>query len=321
MDRLFFSTLLLFFISISNALYPNLEKNGYAQEKKVLEEAQKENKPIILAFLREDCPWSEKMKMEILDHSDFKETIHDKALFWKILLGSQESLNGVRLREKFKIDKCPMILLLDPKGIEFARFDDLTIDAKAFAARILQVTSDFRGICRALDKNEDPCEAKKWEELYQKAKQLSSTEIKKIVLERGLKEGGGIDLLLEKYVFLLESKKLKDKSVRECREQLLRRDPENRFGTHFKIAMADFYKLDDSRKTKKNPKKALRPLLHYLHCFETKDKENAWKAQWAAARYLFAVSMRERALSFAQKAHQQAPEEIKESIAEWITLL
>jgi len=156
-----------------------------------------------------------------------------------------------------------------------------------------------------------------WQELYRKAKQFSSTEFKKLVVERGIREDGDSadgELLIEKYALILTDHKIRSSAAKEWKKILLQKDPENRLGLHFKIAMAEFHKCCSSPKAKKDPKKALKPLLHYLEHFADKDKENVWTAEMTIAQYLFAAKKVKQALEFAEKAQKHAPDAMKEAV-------
>lgn len=295
-------------------------ENWCIDEMHILETASHENKPIVLAFIKmDDCPWSQKMKEEILYAEEFIKKMRPHVLLWHYFLHSGANPQEEAMRKKFKIDTCPTVLLLDPHGREFARFGYQPLDAQAFGGYLLDVISDFKEICAALDGRHPKDESIKWKDLYHKSKQLSRPEFKKIILEKGIKEDPSADLFLEKYLFLLENNKLKDKVVKECRQMLIDRDPKNHLGTHFHIALAEFHKLNDREKTKKNLQKTLSPLLCYLQLFEEKDTENAWRVEMVIANYLLSRQKLESALAFAQKAYQHAPEAMKNTIAEWIS--
>jgi protein disulfide-isomerase len=312
-----FSTLFLSFLC---PLAANEMFQWGTEEARVLHLARGENKPIVLAFIGADfCPWSQKMIDEVLGSSAFVNKMCPEAILWQCSLHADGNAKEDQMRHKYKIEECPTLLLLDPQGREFARFGYLPLDALSFAEQLIETIVDFKEICSALQEPAHKYDAKKWQELYGKTKQFSSTDFKKLVLERGVQEDTGTDLLLEKYIFLLEKNKLKDRAVRSCREKLTQKDPDNRFGTQFKIAMADFHKL--SAKSTKHPQKILRPLLRYLQRFEDIDKENAWKAQMAIAHYLYSLHIKDSALEFAKKAEQNVPEATKGSIAEFISYI
>ncbi len=310
-----FSTLFLFSLC---PLAANEMFQWGTEERQVLYQARDENKPIVLAFIGADfCPWSQKMIDEILGNPAFVNKMSLKAVLWQCVLHADGNAKEDLIRHKYKIEECPTVLLLDPQGREFARFGYMPSDALSFAEELIEVIADFKEICISLQGPLHQFDANKWRELYIKTKQFSSADFKKLVLERGVQEDPGTDLLLEKYAFLLEKNTLKNRAVRSCRQKLLQKDPDNRFGTHFKIALADFHKL--SAKSSKHPQKILRPLLRYLQRFEEKDKKNAWRAQMAIAQFLYSMHIKDGALEFAKKAEKNVSESAKESIVEFIS--
>lgn len=295
-------------------------KNWSTEEAAVLRRAREENKPIVLAFVGVDfCPWSHKMTVEILEQESFIEEMGDEVILWQYPLHSEINPQEDRMRSKYKIEECPTIVVLDPQAREFARYGYLPLEPRVFAKHILKTIADFKEICIALNEHRGTNDVKMWSELYHKAKQFSSQEFKKIVLERGVQEDPGIDFLIEQYTFLLESSTYKNSAVKKCKEKLLRKDPENRFGIHFKIAMAEFHKNVSEKKSDKHPKKILRPLLRYLEHFENKDKDNVWNAEMVIAHYLHAIHAKQSALEFAKRALQRAPESQKQNIANFLT--
>ncbi len=312
------STLILVLSSFASLAASEPVMHWTTEEGTVLDQALCENKPIVLALVGKDfCPWSQKMIGEVLSQVSFVEKMKNQAIVWQYPLYAEGDLKEERIREKYKIDECPSILLLDPKGREFARFGYLPLDANGFAELLLETIEDFKEICIALEENQGKNDARKWLEFYRKAKQFSSADFKKMVLERGVKEDSGTDLLIEKYIYLLEQNKLKSPAVQVCKKMLIERDPENRLGTHFKIAMAEYHKSVKA----KTPKKALKPILRYLERFEEKDKENVWNAEMVIANYLFAQHIKEKAIAYAKKAYEHAPDFLKESIASSISYM
>jgi protein disulfide-isomerase len=316
-------SMLLFFLTACVSLWGNDPLAHWCMEEAdVLNQARQNNKPIVLAFVGRDfCPWSQKMIGEVLGQETFVEKIKPQAILWQYTLHAEGNSKEDRMREKYKIDECPTILLLDPKGREFARFGYLPLDKQGFADQLLEVVADFKEICLALDEHRGKNDANAWLEFYRKAKQFSSIDFKKLVLERGVQEDPGTELLIEKYAFLLERNKIKSPAARECKEMLIQRDPENRHGTHLKIAMAEFHKSASAENAKKSPRKVLKPLLHYLELFEEKDKDNIWNIEMVIANYLFGAQKKESALEYAKKAYIHAPETMKESIAASIAFI
>jgi hypothetical protein len=314
MMHLIFSTLVIFLSISASVRAGDLLMPWCREETDALQRASEENRPIVLAFVGADfCPWSQKIIGEVFAQSVFLEKMQQRAVLWQYALQAEGNSKEEQMRKRYKIEECPTILLLDPKGREFARYGYLPLDAEGFADRLVETIADFKEICAALDAPEGK-EKTNWQELYRKAQQFSSMEFKKLVLERGIRENGGSDLLVDKYELILKDHKIRSTVAREWKKMLLQKDPDNHLGLHFKMAMAEFHKCCAGHKVKKDPKKALKPLLHYLEHFADKDKENVWNAEMTIAQYLFAAKKIEHALAFAKKAKEHAPEAMKEGI-------
>src|SRR3977135_2383930 len=136
-----FSTLFFLLIAcrvVSATQSTNVEY-WHTEEMHVLNKACDENKPIVLALIGPECPWSQKIKEEILDQEAFVEKISPHTILWQYVFPVERNAQEEDMRRRFKIHTCPTILLLDPQGREFARFEYERMDASAFAVRLLDV--------------------------------------------------------------------------------------------------------------------------------------------------------------------------------------
>jgi protein disulfide-isomerase len=302
-----FSSLLLFFSAMLSA------QEWCTEENAVLSRAAAENKPIVLACIGSDlCPWSQKMYDEILSQNIFSSAMKEETILWLCCLRADGDAKEEKFREKYKIEECPVLLLLDPKGREFARFEYLPLEPQIFADHLLETVSDFKEVCIALTEKRGKKDPVLWQELYHKSQRFSSLDFKKRVLERGIAEDPGIDLLLEKYALVLQQNGQKSSLAKTCKKHLIARDPDNHLKVHFKIAMAEFHAALHS---KKNSKKVLKPLMHYLAHFQDKDQENIWNVEMAIAQFFFNENRKPSALDYAKRAYSHCPESMQEEIA------
>jgi protein disulfide-isomerase len=296
------------------------EEPWQVEEREVLSIAQKENLPIVAVFLGGNwCPWSLKLDQEVLSTSSFQGSVGKDAMVWLISIGKDENDNA--MRQKYGIKECPSIVILDPKGREFARVSYEPISPEQYARQILGLIDDFQEVCIALEEKADDFEEERWINLYLKAKQFSVPCYKQVLLERGMKAERGNFFHLEKWAMLMESRKLKSPEVVKLRKEILIRDPENALGTHFKVAALEFEKISCRLKVDDRPEKAIKPLLSYLHQFGKNDPENRWKAQLMIAEFLASKNSLEKALEFAKASYRSAPLPVKAQIAEAIESL
>jgi hypothetical protein len=308
--KLVLNCILLFFITTLNSV-PRLE------EQKILKDALAENQPIVAVFLSPNCPWSAKLQQEVVESPLFLDKIRNEALLWPLFLEQREEEKT--FLEKYHVQKCPTLLLLDPKGKEFARFEYVPLDAAGYGEMILSQIESFNQICIALAQNDDHFDEEKWRELYQKAKKLSAPCFKQVLLERGFRKEKGSYFHLEKFASLLDKYKIRHPLVRKAKKQLLDRDRENEQGFQFKVAVLEFQKLASRLKSKDRPEKALRPLLKYAQAFEKKDRENYWKSEWMIAEFLYTKNSLIPALEHAKAAYLAAPDSEKQQIGETIS--
>ncbi len=312
--RLILHCFLLCFISVVNC-----ENQWQLKEKRIIKSAQAENRPIVAVFLGDDCPWSKKLRQEILDSPHFLEIINTEAILWINSLKQNEEEKS--FIQKYKVQQCPVFLLLDPNGKEFARFDYIPLNVQGYTEMIVNQIENFQEICLALGREETDFDEQKWQELYQKAKELSIPCFYQVILERGLHKEKGNYFHLEKFATLLEKHKIKHPQVRKAKQQLLNRDSDNKFGMHFKVAVLEFQKISSRLKSKDRPEKALIPLLQYVHQFGKKDVENYWKGELMIAEFLYSNKFTLTALEHAEAAYLTSPEAAKLQIAETISFM
>lgn len=284
---------------------------SYCEEQNVLTIAQQENLPIAAVFLGGDrCPWSQKLLQDVLTNAYFLDQINSNAILWMLTPRDQE------IQQKYGIKESPQVLLLDPHGKEFARFGYLPLSATGYINEIARLIENFQDVCIALEQKEGAFNEEQLIDLYLKAKTLSTPYFKHVILERGLKKEKGNFFHLEKLARLLEGHKLKNPQVLKLKSDVLKRDPENKLGTHFKVAVLEFQKIISRKKSKGRPERAIKPLLHYVQSSGKQDTENLWKAEMAIAEFLFEKKAITSALEHMERAYQAAPEAMKLKIAE-----
>lgn len=295
-----------FLISLFSVCY--CEEQWQIEEKEIFLSAMEENVPIVAVFLGgEWCPWSKKLREDVLKNPLFTSKVEKEALFWEISL--EKEFQDDAMRQKYNIVECPQILLLDPHGKEFARFGYLPLQASAYGDEIVSFIEDFNEICTALDQKENGFDEARWKDLYLKAKKLSAPCYSQVILERSLKKEKGTFFHLEKYAALLQTLKIKNPAVRKMKTQLLAKDP----NAHFKVAVLEFQKLAAKSKSKE---KAIKPLTRYVHLCGKKDPENLWRAELMIAEYLYSRKLLPQALEHAQASYEVAPESAKAQIAQ-----
>ncbi len=306
--RLFLYSFLFCFITIV--------QGAELEEKNALNSAQSENRPIVAVFLAENCPWSKKLRQEIIESPYFFEKVQEEAILWIVSLKQHEAEKP--FLQKYQVHHCPVILLLDPQAKEFARFEDISLDAYKYAEAIHGQIENFHDICSALDHE---FEEERWQDLYHKAKKLSASCFQQVILEQGIRKEKGYFFHLEKFITLMENQKKKNSQVRKAKNQLLSRDPDNKSGLHYKVAVLEFQKKASRLKGQDRPERALMPLLQYLQRFGKKDPENSWKCEWMIAEFLYKHQYFDFAFDRAEIAYLQCPEEFKPQLIEMLSMM
>ena len=306
----------LFSFLLSSVSILQGEYGWQLEERNLIVVAQNKNLPIIAIILGEDCPWSKKLSQEILDSAYFLEKMQAEVILWVSLL--KQDTEAKAFLQKYQVEKWPLFLFLDPQGKEFARLEYIPLNAHEYVETMLGMIEDFHEICIALNRENREWDEQEWQRLYQKTKGLSVPCFQHRFLERGLQREKGVYFHFEKFVALFEKHNNKHPQVRKAKEKLLRRDPHNRWGTHFQVALLEFQKMAAKPKLRNRPKKALTPLLRYLRQFGKKDFENYWKCEWKIAEFLYQSKCILPALEHAKAAFDSCPEAIKPEIADRI---
>ncbi len=305
---------LLYCLLLSSFAFVHGEEHWRKEERLVCQIARRENVPIVAVFLGgRECPWSQKLTEDVIDHPLFLERMNEEAILWKITGDHQAKA----LEQKYAIAEYPQIVLLDPNGKEFSRFGYLPLNASEYLEVIFSTIEHFQEICLALEQNENDFQEAQWIELYQKAQKLSASYFKQILLNRGLKKEKGTFFHLERYAAALERYKWKHPELQKLKNELLKKDPRNLFGTYFKAALLEFQRL----KGKSRIEKGLKPLLEYVQRFKGKDPENLWKAEMAIGEFLLERKSYFEAIEHMKAALVIAPEEMKPQIAETLSLI
>lgn len=308
LNRLF---LICLIVLESCFVYSNNLSMDAESAQEIFDKAKQENLPIIALFLRgPECLWSQKWDQEIFTSDAFRQRIKKEAILWRIDPNEAQQL--------YQLQESPQLLLLDPQGKEFARLKYKPADPLSYAEEIIDLIDQFEQICFALNSSNE-IDEQRWKELYQGAQKLSVPYFKQMIIERGMQKEKEHFFHLEKLAFLIEKYKLKHPQVIKAKKNLLDRDPDNRLGIHFQVAVLEFQKIASSLKPHQRKEKALRPLFRYIRHF--KGEKNVWKAELLIAEFLFLKNYRSQALEYAQTAYRKAPKEVKEQVAETVELI
>ncbi len=295
------------------------------------EEAQKaavSEKPLLIAFMGSDwCPWSQKLEEDVLTQADFLKEIKEK--FHLVWLDFPENLQGASinaevaaLKEKFKIEEFPSLILLNPSLEAISKVGYLPLSAQEFARHLKQILQNDQEVREVMQKR-DLCTltSDELQDLYKKVEIINSATYRDKILQAGLQVDKGTFFLLQNYAQFLKEGKKKDAQALDFREKIIERDPKNLNGSLFQLAVLDFETRAKRLKKKANPQSAIRPLLEFVQQFGSKDKENGWKAEMMMAQFLFTKNRAKEALEHAKASYISAPDNVKGEIAQSIDFL
>ena len=285
------------------------------------EGAAKEKIPLLLAFIKsEGCPWSQKLKEEILAQQNFIQPLKDKLkMVW---IDITDDLQSQQWQTKFGIDQTPFLLLITAQEEKITSLGYLPVSAKEFVDLILVKLKNFEELkTKCENQNLVGISCENLEYLYAIAKELGATAYLEKLYQVGKKNDKGPFFLLEEYGKLLQKKKPKDPEVLALKKKIISRDPKNSQGALRSLAFLEFTALTAQQKKNQNPKIVVEPLLDYIEKFGQKDQENIWKLQMAIAQFFFSKDRVKQALEYASASLEAAPDEAKPKIAEAIHYL
>jgi hypothetical protein len=284
----------------------------------VLAEAKERHFPIVAVFLEETGPWSSELK-RVLGEGAFRDPVEKEALIWPVSLG--DSFEDRAFETAYGVDQCPLILLLDPEGKEFARIPYNRQTPSQLSSEVVGRIEGFDAVCRAFSYGLAFYSEEGLESLYSYAQVLSPPYFAQLIREEGIRRGGGTFFLLEKYAELLQKHEGNHPQVKALKKALLGKDPTNKQGVHRQVALLEWNRRKGDPKLQKRKDKALRPLLRYLSGIGKHDREHAWEIEMQVAQFYFAHGAREAAIEHARRAYALAPipaqPELVEILSRW----
>lgn len=278
--------------------------------------SQQENKPALLFFNGSD--WSGEamwMKREVLSTAPFEKKIISRFICMEVdfpehsTLSHQETVQNQDLKNRFKIQETPTLLLLDAQERVIAQICYLPENGDRFADDLLKLLEQDALLVKGLsnlDQNATQLRA-----LYQIAQELGRVPAQEQILEAGLKTEDP-HFFLEKYRLLVARGEREQATARTLRAKLSSLDPENSRGVHFTLALIDFQDLSQKAQ---NPDVAVEPLVAYLDRFGQTDLNNLWRVEMMIAQHYMEADVQEKALKHAEKALQAAPDKMHDEIA------
>jgi protein disulfide-isomerase len=313
-----FSHLLTLLLCGAAPLHATLEwQTDYAKIRHI---SQQENKPILLFFNGSDwAGFAEKMH-EILNTPTFHEKIGTQFVCMEVDFPKQRALNqelaaqNLELKNRFKIQDFPSLLLIDAQERVIARIDYLPENGEQLVSDLLKIVEQDNELALGLQ-HLNLSSAPQLKKLYLIAQELGCAPSIEQILEAGLKMEDPY-FCLEKYRLLVEKGEMKNEKALSLRQKLIALDSESEFlngqGVPFTLALIDFQELSQKNYA---PELAAHPLVEYLDRFGKNDQKNVWRIEMMIAGIYLDSDQWEEALKHAERAYQAAPEAMHEEIA------
>jgi len=279
------------------------------------EMAQKENRPLLIAFLGPQwCPYSDELEESLLTTNSFLGSLEDKVIFLRIDIPEDydEDIQTTLLREKYHIDSCPTLILVEPNGQEIAKVQTPS------AQDILDILDDYSQVSKA--KALATLEEEQLKSLYTQAGKLADLTFKKALLEAGLRADQTPYFLLEQYGDQLAKHGVKNRVSKMMRNRIIARDLNNEKGCRRQLALMDFEALVESG-DRLTARTVVKPLIDYLQKFGAQDPENAWQLELKISQYLFSRDRVKDALKHANVSLKIAPESQRREVAKSVEYL
>lgn len=287
--------------------------------KESLETARLEDKPLLVAFLGADwCPWSDKILEDVLTKPEFASALKDSVVFVRVdfpYTGARQESEA--LKEKYHIQQLPTLVLVSPEEEEITKVGYQPLQASEFAAHIERILHGYQKLVQKMNQTDVlEMSTEELRYLYRESCAYQLVKYKESLFLAGLAKDPGSFFLLEKYAQLIKTQPKKAKAVRE---EIEKRDKENKEGAHLQLAIFDFQERAESSD---NVDKVLKPLKKYIKEFGSKDHENVWRVHMMIAQYLFHKhEKKEEIIKHAQASIDLAPEETKAELTEFLAYM
>ena len=215
--------------------------------------------------------------------------------------------NKSQLKERFKVDTFPTLVMLDRNQNEISRIGLFAHDAEKLASHLKSLFCRYDTIEKGLEMQ--VVDSTRLKEYYMDAKELGAATILQKILTRGLKVDTDPYFHLEKYTAMLTSGDADPKELETVRQKILSIDPDNQFDAQYRLAILDFQSYAEN--AAKSPNDAVEPLLTFVNKFGKSDPTHVWRVHMMVSQYLYSKGELENALEHARTSYKEAPSFMK----------
>lgn len=288
-----------------------------------LQKAQRESKPIVMFFTGSDwCGWCTKLEKEALDTPEFAQQAGPRFVFLLLdfpIYKAQDATTSQQnrdLQKKYAVRGFPTLVIIDAKQRRIGTTGYRPGGGKQYAEHLIKMVDDFQGYQqKAATLGQSPIKGQELKRLYEKATEYQLKEDIQKIVQLGLESDFSQYFLTEQYRLLVSEGYVHDPEAVVLRQQLLNNDPENRFWTHYKVALIDFEAYnEDLERGHVSSEKALEPLISYIAAFQKQDTENTWRLQLIVSQVLYGHKDYDQALKYAESSYSTAPNSARADI-------
>ncbi len=288
------------------------------------QQAKATGKPLFIYFTGSDwCGWCKKMDKEILSTEEFIRLVGDTFIFVKIDFPIYSSLDKAivaqneELKEKFEVTAFPTIIITSSEGKQIAVLNYKPGGGKSYAEYLLKLLQRQQELKNGMKSLPEKSIAE-LQALYERATELGMDSEGAEIVHAALQKEDSPFFLTERYRLLLNEGLANNPEAENIKKKLLIKDPENKSGIHYSLAVIDFEARAENLPNQLTADQAVQPLQQYLRNFGAYDSQNRWKIELTISQVFRSKNQHSEALSFAKEALCHAPEEMKNNVAQTI---
>jgi len=319
---------ILFLFPMMQLLHAETKKNdtiqwttNFAQASEL---AKKTERPILLFFTGSDwCGWCTKLEKEILENQEFMGATADKLIFVKLDYPMKKKLDAAtakqneELQKKFAIKGFPTIVLLDPDQQPIGITGYRAGGGKQYAAHLMKMIDEFAAYKEQMKRlGSHKFSGKELKRLYQQAHELGLKNDQNLLVRIGTDSDLSYFFLTERYRFLASHGQKESKEAIAIKEKLALIDPDNKFLSHYQIAMIDFeINNNDAEKRPISTDEIVEPIITYINHYGASDIDHLWRLNLEVYQIYLDQNRLDEALKYAQDSYLTAPSTIQPELA------
>jgi len=289
-----------------------------------INQSKEQTKPLVLFFTGSDwCTWCNKLEEEALNTPAFADEIKDKFIFVKLDYPMQKKLSAAlidqnkQLQEKYDIRSFPTIIILDTDQQQIGITGYRPGGGKPYADHLKKMMHDYSAYkSKVKTIAQGKLSSSDLKHLFRKAQEYNLNSDQIAVIEVGMKSDRADYFMIERYRLLANEGKIHDKEAVSLREQLRKFDYSNQHFTHYQLACIEFNAYaSEMEKENYPPDIAVAPLVNYIQNFGANDQEHLWRINMIISQVYSNHNQHDKAVKFAECAHDCAPESTKPEIA------